>query len=345
MGNSVLLGMSGGVDSTASAIILKERGFEVTGATFILSDEPSFKKSVEDSKKAAKKIGINHIVLDYRNEFKKEVINYFVTEYSKGRTPNPCVICNKQIKFGKFIETADSLGIRYVATGTYAKVIKENNKYKIVKPANKNKDQTYFLYYLNQNILKRVVFPLGDIQSKDLTREIVKESNIEIYKKKDSQEICFIKDNKYFDFISDYSKINIKKGNFIDKNGNVLGKHNGVINYTIGQRKGLGIALGKPTYVIDINVKNNTVTLGNNEDLFKDSLSISNYNFIDNEFDFEKALLSAKIRYTAKEENVKLEKKENYIHVKFENPVRAIAKGQSIVFYQNDMLVGGGIID
>ncbi len=345
MGNSVLLGMSGGVDSTASAIILKEKGYEVTGATFILSDEPNFKRSVDDSIKAAKKIGINHIVLDYRKEFKNEIIDYFVNEYLKGRTPNPCILCNKMVKFGKFLNTADDLGIEYVATGTYAKLKEKNGKYYILKPANRNKDQTYFLYKLNQKILSRVIFPLGDIESKDLTREIVKKSNIEIYKKKESQEICFIKDNKYFDFITDYSKINIKKGNFIDKKGNVLGNHNGVINYTIGQRKGLGIALGKPTYVIDINVKNNTVTLGENQDLFKDSLYISDYNFIDNEFEFENIVLTAKIRYGADEEEVNLKKKDNHIHVKFKNPVRAIAKGQSIVFYKGDMLVGGGIID
>lgn len=344
MDNSVLLGMSGGVDSTAAAIMLKKNGYRVVGATYILTDDSSFKKSLEDAKKAAKIIGIEHLTLDYRNDFKENVIDYFIKEYTLGRTPNPCVVCNKKIKLEKFIETADKYGISYIASGQYADIKFENSEFYILKPANKEKDQTYFLYNLNQNIIRRTLFPLGKIVSKEETRNIVKEAGIEIYNKKESQEICFIKNIKYTDYIKNYV-INVEKGYFLDKNGNVLGKHNGIINYTIGQRKGLGIALGKPAYVIDINPDSNTIVIGDNEDLFKDSLSVYNYNFINNNININNKSLTAKIRYAAKEEKVFLKEQNNSIHVKFKNPVRAITKGQSIVFYDGDNLVGGGIIE
>lgn len=345
MGKTVLLGMSGGVDSSASAIILRDKGYDVTGATYILTDDINFKKTAEDAKKTAKEIGIKHIILDYRKDFESMVINQFTSEYLKGRTPNPCVVCNKNIKFKKFIETADELGIEYVSSGQYADIEMINGKYNIIKPADKQKDQTYFLYTLNQESIKRIIFPLGKVGTKDLTREIVKKSGLDIFNKKDSQEICFIKDIKYSDYILKKTNIAVKEGNFIDKKGNVLGRHNGIINYTIGQRRGLGIALGKPAFVTNINFLDNTVTLGNEDDLLSDNLNIYDYNFIDNEFDFSNVSLMAKIRYGAKEEKVKLIKEENHIHVKFENPVRAVTKGQSIVFYDNDILIGGGIIE
>lgn len=344
MDKSVLLGMSGGVDSTAAAIMMKEDGYRVVGATYVLTDDSSSEKNVEDAKKAANIIGIEHIILDYRNEFKENVIDYFIEEYTKGRTPNPCVVCNKHIKLKKFLETADEYGISYIASGQYADIKFENNEFYVLKPANKEKDQTYFLYNLNQYILKRTLFPLGKIISKEETRNIVKEAGIEIYKKKESQEICFIKDIKYTDYIK--NNINdVEKGYFLDKNGDVLGKHNGIINYTIGQRKGLGIALGKPKYVIDINSDSNTIILGDNEDLYKNSLSINKYNFINSNVNIINKPLTAKIRYAAKEEKVFLNKQGDAIHVKFKNSVRAITKGQSIVFYDDDKLVGGGIIE
>lgn len=345
MEKTVLLGMSGGVDSSASAIILRDKGFEVIGATYILTDEKNSYDNVEEAKKAAKKIGIKHIALDYIKDFENSVIDQFTSEYLKGRTPNPCVVCNKKIKFKKFIETADELGIDYVSSGQYADIKMINGKYQIIKPANKKKDQTYFLYTLNQENIKRTLFPLGNIDSKDLTRDIVIKNGIDISNKRESQEICFIKDIKYSDYILKKTSITVKQGNFIDKQGNILGRHNGIINYTIGQRRGLGIALGKPVFVTDINFKDNTVTLGNENDLFSDNLNIYNYNFIDNEFDFSNVSLMAKIRYGAKEEKVKLIKENNHIHVCFENPVRAVTKGQSIVFYDKNILIGGGIIE
>ncbi len=340
----VLLGMSGGVDSTASVIVLQNLGYEVVGATYRLTDDESVDQSILDAKNAAQKIGIEHIVVDYRKDFKDKVISDFINEYMIGHTPNPCVVCNKNIKFDKFLKTADEMGIKYVASGQYAKIDKRNGKYYVVKARNIIKDQTYFLYTLKEDILDRVLFPMGDMESKDDTRQLVKDAGIEIYSKKDSQEICFIKNMKYTDYISRNSDVVSKKGNFVDINGNVLGSHEGIVNYTIGQRKGLGIALGKPAFVIDIDYENNTVVLGDNEDLFKNELKLYDYNFINDEYNKDNIKLSAKIRYAAKEESVAIKKEANHILVKFDNPVRAITKGQSVVFYDGDILVGGGVI-
>lgn len=340
----VLLGMSGGVDSTASVIVLQNLGYEVIGATYRLTDDESVDQSILDAKNAAQKLGIEHIVVDYRKDFKDKVISDFINEYMIGHTPNPCVVCNKNIKFDKFLKTADEMGIKYVASGQYAKIDKRNGKYYVVKAKNIIKDQTYFLYTLKEDILDRVLFPMGDMESKDDTRQLVKNAGIEIYSKKDSQEICFIKNMKYTDYISRNSDVVSKKGNFVDINGNILGSHEGIVNYTIGQRKGLGIALGKPAFVIDINYENNTVVLGDNEDLFNDELKLYDYNFINDEYNKDNIKLSAKIRYAAKEESVAIKKEANNIIVKFDNPVRAITKGQSVVFYDGDILVGGGVI-
>lgn len=340
----ILLGMSGGVDSTASAIMLKQQGYEVIGATYRLTDDESFNKSIDDAKNVAKKLGIEHIVVDYRKEFKEEVISNFIKEYMIGHTPNPCVVCNKNIKFGVFLKTADNLGIKYVSTGQYAKIEERKGKLFIVKPINYTKDQTYFLYTLKEDILDRVIFPMGNVETKDDIRQLVKDTGIEIYSKKDSQEICFIKNMKYTEYIKNSSDLVFKPGNFVDMNGKILGKHEGIVNYTIGQRKGLGITLGKPAFVVDIDYKNNSVILGDNKDLFKDELKLYDCNFINDIYEKDNMKLTAKIRYAAKEENVLVRKENGYISVKFDNPVRAITKGQSVVFYDKDILVGGGVI-
>ncbi len=344
MNNKVLLGMSGGVDSTASAIILKNLGYQVIGVTYRLTDEKSFENSINDAKNAADKLNIEHVVIDYRNEFKTRVIDNFVDEYLKGHTPNPCVVCNEFIKFGSFLRTADELGVQFVASGQYAKIMEKNGTYYIVKPENRIKDQTYFLYNSKENFLNRVLFPIGDIISKDETRKIVKDSGIELFSKKDSQEICFIKDEKYTEFIEKTSNKTSQKGNFTDVEGKILGEHQGIVNYTIGQRKGLGIALGKPAFVVDIDSEKNIVVLGDNADLFKTELTLGNYNFINKEYDRYELILTAKIRYAAKEEPVRIIKDKNTLNVKFQNPVRAITKGQSVVFYDGNILVGGGLI-
>lgn len=340
----VLLGMSGGVDSTAAAIILQEQGYEVVGVTYKLVDSEDT-KYIEDAKYVAGKLGIEHFVADFRKEFRRDVIDNFIDEYENARTPNPCVRCNNHIKFGAIFDTADELGIKYVSTGQYSKVENVNGEYFVKKAFSEKKDQTYFIYNLKEKELERVLFPLGYVESKDYVRNMLKEHGIEIFSKKDSQEICFIKNMKYTEYICKNSSKKFKKGNFVDTDGNILGEHAGIINYTIGQRKGLGIALGKPAFVVDIDIENNTVVLGDNEDLFKKEVLISKVNIINNKYRLDELHVQAKIRYAGNATSANIKKLEDDVYkVVFEEPVRAVTRGQSLVMYDHDILVGGGII-
>ena len=249
MKKRVLLGMSGGVDSSTSAVILKNKGFEVVGATMRLWEDESIEdsESIKDARKVCEKLGIEYHVIDLRNEFREKVINNFMCTYMCGKTPNPCVECNKFMKFDKFYEIAKELNCDYIATGHYAK-IEYSEKYKeyvLTKSNEEKKDQTYFLYGINKNILPYIIFPLSEFNDKEEIRNIAKENELEIAKKKESQEVCFIPDNNYTNFLSknytNFKKEN-KKGNIVLSDGTILGKHSGIINYTIGQRKGLGIS-------------------------------------------------------------------------------------------------------
>jgi len=340
----VLLGMSGGVDSTAAAIILQEQGYEVVGVTYKLVDSEDT-KYIEDAKYVAGKLGIEHFVADFRKEFKRDVIGNFIDEYENARTPNPCVRCNMHIKFGAIFDTADEMGIKYVSTGQYSKIEKIDDKYYVKKADSEKKDQTYFIYNLKEEHLERILFPLGHVESKDYVRNMLKEHGIEIFSKKDSQEICFIKNMKYTEYISKNSHKRFKKGNFVDVKGNVVGEHSGIINYTIGQRKGLGIALGKPVFVVDIDIDSNTVVLGDNEDLFRKKLIIKDVNIINSKYLLDELRVQAKIRYAGNATSAKVRKIENdFYEVTFDEPVRAVTRGQSLVMYDDDILVGGGII-
>jgi tRNA-specific 2-thiouridylase len=341
----VLLGMSGGIDSSSAAIILQEKGFEVTGVTFIQKSFESMEEAVADAKRIADMLSIDHFVMDLREEFEQEIVQYFHTEYERGRTPNPCVKCNKEIKYNRFIQEADKRGIHYISSGQYARVVKEDDGYLIKKAKNANKDQSYYLYNLQGKDLERVLFPLGELDSKEQARELLKSKGVEFYQKSESQEICFIKDQDYIEFIEQYFDPETKLGNFVDVNGNVLGRHEGIHHYTIGQRKGLGIALGTPHFVLDINPENNNVTLGLSNQLEKSGCYLSDYNIIYDNYDLNGKEFSCKIRYSARESLARISRVNDQLFVEFKDKVRAVTPGQSLVFYDGDVLVGGGIID
>lgn len=346
--DKVLLGMSGGVDSSVSAILLQESGFTVVGCTMNLLEEEN-KEAINDAKKVCEKLGIEHHVIDCRKEFKCNVINQFISEYKDARTPNPCVQCNKYLKFGVFYEKAKELGCKYIATGHYAsKEYSEKYKqYVLRKSSEEKKDQTYFLYSIPKEELEDIIFPLQDNKSKEDTRMIAKKHNIEVAEKKDSQEICFIKDDDYKKFLLESGKISLKSGDIVLENGEVLGKHNGLINYTIGQRKGLGISYKAPLYVIKLDKKKNQVVVGEEKDLYSNKLFAYDINWIIDLKDKLKDGLEcfAKIRYRAKEAKAKVYEKDQGVYVEFEELQRAITPGQSVVFYDEDGIVlGGGII-
>ena len=333
----VVVAMSGGVDSSVVAYLLKQEGYDVVGATMKLIDNDSTNQSIRDAKDVCDSLGIKHYVFDLVKEFKDIVISNFIDSYKNGETPNPCVICNKYFKFGYFYEEVKKLGYDYMATGHYARVIDG----KLVFSNTSNKDQSYFLYGINKDILNHVIFPLEKYNSKDEVREIAKKANLKVFSKKDSQEVCFVPNDDYKAFLK--SKIdNIKSGNIILTDGTILGKHNGLINYTIGQRKGLNIGYKEALYVVDLDTVNNNVIVGTNDDLMHDKLIAEDINLLVDELPNE---LYAKVRSRGnlKEVNVVLE--DNKMIVTFKEKERAITKGQSVVLYDKDKIcLGGGII-
>ena len=282
MREKVLLGMSGGVDSSVAALLLKNQGYEVIGVTFRLfaGEENNAEESIRDAATVCERLGIAHTVLDLEACFHREVIGRFINSYESGETPNPCVECNRRIKFSKMLALADELGAKYVATGHYAKVKRtEDGRYLLQKGRDEKKDQPYFLYSLTQESLARVLFPLGD-HTKDEVRAMAEQNGFVTASKRDCQDICFVKDGDYAAFIEAYTKKSYSEGDFIDAEGKVLGRHKGAIRYTVGQRKGLGISLGKHAFVLEKNMKDNTVTLGDNEDLFAPSLAARDASFV-----------------------------------------------------------------
>ena len=298
MGKRVLLGMSGGVDSSVSAILLKKEGYEVIGATMKLwtgntkQDEEKNKKAISDAKKVCDKLGIEHHIFDAEKEFEQCVINNFVEQYQNAKTPNPCIECNKYIKFGYFYNKAKELGCDYIATGHYAKVKWSNkyNQYILKKSKADKKDQSYFLYQIPKKILPKVIFPLEDFTYKTEIRKIAEENNLIVAKKKDSQEVCFIPDNDYVKFLQNHGNSNEKIGNIVLKNGQILGKHKGLIHYTIGQRKGLGIAYKEPLYVVKLDSTKNEVIVGTEKELYKDTLYAKELNFLIEKIDLSKPI-------------------------------------------------------
>lgn len=336
----ISVGMSGGVDSSAVAALLKESGDRVIGVTLVLCG----KEKLDDAKNVCNRLEIEHKTADYTKEFSDFVIDNFISEYELGRTPNPCVVCNNKIKFGVMLDFALENGCEKIATGHYAKIIKSNGRFLLEKAADPLKDQSYFLYSLNQHKLSRCTFPLGEY-TKTQVREIAASFGFSNAKSKDSQDICFVPDKDYAKFISDRTKKHYEQGNFTDKSGNVLGTHGGIINYTVGQRKGLKIALGRPVFVTEKIPCENRIVLGDEDDLFYKTVEIEDVNYIPFETLNSDMRVSAKLRYKQKEQPAAVHPiSPTRAVIEFDTPQRAPAAGQSAVFYDGNTVVGGGII-
>lgn len=356
----VVIGMSGGVDSSVAAALLKDEGYEVIGLTMRLWDGEKVDgqlmegtccslSAVEDARYVCYKLGIEHHVMDFRADFEKWVIDYFVDEYKSGRTPNPCIACNKFLKFDAMLKKAELLGADYIATGHYAKVEfdQKTGRYLLKRAASCAKDQTYALYSLNQKQLSKTLMPLGRLENKDETRKIAEELGLITAKKPDSMEICFVPDKDYAAFIKRRTEEECAAGEFVDEQGNVLGKHKGIIHYTVGQRKGLGMTFGKPMFVLRIDPEKNQVVLGEKGTEFSDSLIADKLNFITFDKLTEQVRVAAKVRYSAKEAEATVTPLEDgRAKVVFDVPQRAITPGQAVVFYEigGDNVIGGGII-
>jgi tRNA-specific 2-thiouridylase len=355
----VLLAMSGGIDSSISALLLHEQGYEVVGITMktwdYASSGGSTKEtgccsldSINDARMLAVHLGFPHLILDIRNEFGNYIIDNFVDEYLAGRTPNPCVLCNTHIKWEALLKRADMLDCEFIATGHYARIREENNRFIVSKGLDQHKDQSYVLWGLTQESLKRTIFPLQNYKKTEIKQMAIDNGYIDLATKSESYEICFVPDNDYRGFLK--NKVTgleerVNGGNFIDRTGRVLGKHKGYPFYTVGQRKGLEIAVGEPLHVLEILPETNTVVLGSKEDLEKQLITVGKYNLIKYASLPDNFEALTKIRYKDAGTLANISTEGNKLNVLFQAPVSAVAPGQSAVFYENDDLVGGGIIE
>ena len=354
----VMVGMSGGVDSSVAALLLRDRGFEVMGVTLkLFSDEDISEAQKEgktccalsdvmDAKSVARRLGFEHLVFNFKDNFREHVMKQFADSYICGRTPNPCIECNRHVKFDKMLRRALELDYDYIATGHYAvnEFDEKRGRYLLKRPADRSKDQTYVLYSLTQEQLAHTIFPLGSLE-KSQVRDIAEKVGLVNSNKPDSQDICFVPDGDYAGFIRRFTGCETPCGNFVDIQGNILGEHKGIINYTVGQRKHLGISLGKPAYVVRKDVESNTVTLGDEKDLYTKSLIADDFNLISVLEISEPMRVTAKTRYSQKEQPAVV----SYLGdgrylVEFDEPQRAVTSGQAVVLYDGDVVVGGGTI-
>ncbi len=356
MKKKVAVGMSGGVDSSVAAYLLKEQGFDVIGVTMqIWQDEEPLAmaenggccglSAVDDARRVADRLDIPYYVLNFKREFKDKVIDYFIDEYIHARTPNPCIACNRYVKWEALLNRAVELGCDYIATGHYARVCRlDNGRYALQKSAAVRKDQTYALYNLTQEQLSRTLMPVGEYD-KEQIRKMAEKIGLSVAGKPDSQEICFIPDNDYASYIEKETGQTFLEGNFVDAGGRVLGRHKGIIHYTVGQRKGLGLSLGAPAFVTELRPETNEVVIGTNEDTFHDRLLADQVNWMSiPELQGERRV-TAKIRYSHQGAPCIIRMTgEDEVECRFDEPVRAITPGQAVVFYDGDIVVGGGTI-
>ena len=337
----VVVGLSGGVDSSVAALLLQKNGYEVIGVTMKQFKEETFSG---DAAEVARVLGIKHIIEDVSDKFKATVMEYFASEYEKGRTPNPCTLCNPAIKWDMLTSVADREGAYYVATGHYANIDMVNGRYSVKNATTATKDQTYALCNLTQEQLSRTLMPLGKYEKSEV-RKMAEDSGIPVAHKADSQDICFIPDGDYAGFLKRFTGKSFKNGSFVDKNGAVIGEHRGIVNYTIGQRKGLNLAMGHPVFVTGIDATCNAVVIGENEDLFTTSFAVKDVNFMAGEEGMLPKTLMCKIRYAHKGEKCVLSKgADGVFRAEFKNPVRAITPGQTAVFYDGEYVFAGSVI-
>lgn len=355
MQKKALIAMSGGVDSSVAALLMKDAGYDCIGVTMKLYENEDVGLSkghtccslddVEDARNVALSLKMPYYVFNFSDNFKEKVIDGFIRSYETGSTPNPCIDCNRFLKFKRLFDRAVELGCDTVATGHYARIEPdENGRLQLKKAIDQSKDQSYVLWSLTKEQLAHISFPLGNLKKTE-TRKIAEENGFINAKKHDSQDICFVKNGCYADFITDYTKREYPEGDFVDKNGNVLGRHKGIIRYTVGQRKGLGISFGQPMYVVKVDPDTNTVVLGNEEELFSRTLHATDLNLIAVDSLTVGDRYSAKIRYSQGEAPCTVTAVgETDVVLTFDTPQRAVTKGQSVVIYDGDTVVGGGII-
>lgn len=348
--------MSGGVDSSVAAYLLKEQGYEVIGVTMEIWQKESEGilereggccglSAAEDAKRVAGVLGIPHYVMNFRDIFQQKVIDYFVQEYQAGHTPNPCIACNRFVKWEALLRRSMEIGADFIATGHYASIKKlANGRYAIVRSKFDRKDQSYALYNLTQEQLSHTLMPLGEYE-KGQIRCIAAEQGLQVAQKPDSQDICFIPDNDYKRFLEEETGEKPCEGNFVDKSGNVLGKHRGITHYTIGQRKGLNLAFGHPVFVTELRPDTNEVVIGGAEDVYVDALEAAQLHCMAVEHFEEGQRMMAKIRYADKGQMCTIEKLEgDKAFIAFDQEVRAVTPGQAVVFYQENTVLGGGTI-